>query len=207
MRYCLPNLEKFPLSSLQDAKLAETYILENERDIPLEYRREFSKNLSSYQKEVGVPVHEKVAHYSSSTLNKEAFESSVISRELLSPGAEKDIRAILDSTGDPDKVLEAIINYDRNNSISEYWDTKLPNPVLGIMKTAEEDNPTIYQLDGDLATSTQIKRVAQNRITDLRNIFSPQWVDSFIKDPIPVFESLTDYEKTMIMRMARDEGV
>jgi hypothetical protein len=207
MGFALPEHKKFPLNNITDAAKAEQYFLANELDMPIELRREFCSNLVDFKSNIGIPVHEKIAHYASDTANSDNLDILIKEREYFLNKQSKELFNILHSEDSIDKVITKLAEFDRENHLDVYWDTKLTNPVLGVtmFEKKASDDFTMLSAGTERASIGQIKRVAQNRRIDIKRVFSSDFMEKFLADPIGTFKSLGEYEKVIILTMAREE--
>lgn len=104
----------------------------------------------------------------------------------------------------PERFAEGLAEFDKGMNLDQYWDKGIPNPwyaTFGQIKTAEY----VFTDGNDRVTGSALLRLAQNPLL-LKESFSGELVDGFMKNPVVVFDSLPLAQKKIIMRIATDQN-
>lgn len=202
--FALDKDKKFPLNTISDVKKAEQYFVENEKEIPIDVRREYCKNVYGQMNVFGLTPHEKIAAYAGN-IDKDKFKLFLKSREpFIEKTAGEGLLTALTRVGDLDEALRMMIAFDRNNGIDNLWDSSLPNPILGVTTAPAAPIFDIIHKNGDRATMGQIERLKFRR-ERMHGVFSDSFIDSFMENPRAAINTLNDAEQTLLIRMAREE--
>ena len=106
----------------------------------------------------------------------------------------------------PDVFAEALASLDTQTGLSDYWDGYVPDPYYTTFyKKAEGEFE--YSDGADKVTGTDLQRLARNDYSLLCKQFPRDLVDGFVKNPIPIFKSLPQTQRKIIMRMAQDNNL
>ncbi len=106
----------------------------------------------------------------------------------------------------PEEFIEKVWGLDVRTGISKFWGTKLHDPVLSLMKTADarSNSEESFTMGADYCTETDLKYLAEERYDLLRDKFGDDFAKQFTKNPITVFKSLPLNTKCILSRMSRD---
>lgn len=212
--FLLKTAGKFKINDMSDTVIAQQYFIENEKDIPLEMRREYCVNLSKQMKTFGLTPHEKVAAYAGEELNKQGLQMALRVREDLIKSRYDDEKtaATLRELGTlptdanwstVDQVISNLITFDKKHDIDKFWDQSFPNPVFAATTERINSVPGVWEIDGNSVSQDDLEYLATQEWQRLGGIFTDEFIEKFKRDPINSVTSLTPQEQVVLYRMAR----
>jgi hypothetical protein len=113
------------------------------------------------------------------------------------------------SSIEPEVFAELLAEADRASNLHWHWGGPIADPYLSTFGPSSEKlanaDWTWQSRVGDHVNCDQIHKLARDGKGLLKKYFSHDMVEGFMKDPIPVFDSLPDDTKTIIARLANGE--
>lgn len=210
--FCLPSIEKYPIDSYEEVKLASSYFEEHWNLFSLEDRREYAVNLSNRLDELGLPSGERLAKYAGHSYGPH-IDAEIASRISNYAGTEhQEMYEVLrekKAMTPPHVMLDMIYMLDEASGASEKYASSLGfrDPFQAVYgKVAAVTAPWTWSEGNEYVSDTMLKDLAVNRYQSLDRAFGVDMRKSFQKDPISVFESLPDPQKVVVSRLAADDS-
>tara|TARA_Y100000310_G_scaffold14486_2_gene14650 strand:+ start:1 stop:975 length:975 start_codon:yes stop_codon:yes gene_type:complete len=99
-------------------------------------------------------------------------------------------------------IVGAIWAADEKSGLNRYWETKVPDPFLSVLKikTASEEKFTVGA--NDHVSAEQLQQLAASRRDMVATTFGESFASQFCKSPVTVFKSLPANTKTVLARLA-----
>jgi len=204
--YALETKQKFPIDTIEDVVKAEKYFLDYEDQFPLEQKREYCKNLASQQENFSLDPHEKIATYASEDIDESKLKAAISARSVLvEKTAENDsaLDKMKDYIGNIETLIKKMTSFDRKNRLDELWDGSLPNPIVSIVCIKKKKpEPELYGDGTDFVSGDAIRNLRWYREL-LKDKFSDNFINRFMRSPIHSFKNLPKHEKKILMNIAK----
>jgi hypothetical protein len=215
MDFALQSEEKFPLDTISDVVKAQNYFRDYEYEIPIKHRREYCCNVYKKLREFGLDPNDKVAVYASNSLDPMKLATTITSRKLLLEDLElekgasekekafKELETIVKTASNVDDLINSLINFDTNLGLSKFWDTTLPNPILGVVAIEKlgSEVPGLIEIGAARATEDQLRKLARHWMY-MKDVFSKEFIEAFKTEGPSAMSMLTGYEKEVLLNMA-----
>lgn len=210
--YCLPGSKKYPVDSYEQVKEAEQYFDAHISDFVPEDRRTYAQNLSVRAEELGIPVRsEKIAAYAGNDYGTAIQGELRVRADTVKEGSSyyETMLEHLDSTP-PEAMAEMLKTADAHFGISQTYDSPMGfwDPYRAVYgKVAEDVEESWSWIDGgDYVNAEMLRDLANNRYKVVSMAYGEDFMHSFQKDPVEMFDSLPLPQKRVISRLARDNS-
>jgi len=208
---------KYPINTFDRLTRAVDYFGRHEMEFNPEDRMQYCTKVAAKINEIGLEVPAHIRKYANAIRDNYAV-AIAISRRAEAIPAYSDHQATLvgiakEASAMPGEFLVAVFEeFDKMAGIDDSWDLPngVPNPVLSVYreKKAESGDDYIWDHGNDRLTGLALNRFsaegdARKMLSDLLSV---DQVDEFVKNPIPIFESLPDPQKIQIARIVTDNS-
>lgn len=210
--YAMPSLRKYPIDSYADVKTAAAYFDEHYPSFELEDRREYAVHLADRMEQLGMAPPESVSKYAGHGYGP-YVDVELMARARNYEGTEHQgaYEILLEKRAStaPYVMLETLAELDSLSGASTKYDAPLGfrDPFQAVYgKFASEDKPWAWTQGNEYVNDTMLKDLAENRYQSLDRAFGVDMRKSFQQDPVGVFTSMPDPQKTVIARLAADDS-
>ena len=200
---------RYPLDSYGDVQAACRYFDESWTEMYLGERREFAVKTAARAHDLGIPTSELLDRYGSTEYAPD-IEAHIASRKANAPAFSEtyDLLKEKRSSVTPDQFVQLLIEADSASGLRWEWGGAVTDPYLatygGLEKSASADPWFWSDSSGNNVSEAQLQALAQT--DSISQNFSADVADAFIKDPVGIFESMPDTTKTILARLAHNEG-
>ncbi len=199
-------LDKYPIDTFEQVKLAMTYFDNYWTECTPEERREYCVGLEKRANDLLTVVSPNVSNWAGSEYG-DRFEGFIDKRRrYVSQDEGKTLDLLLEKRAfvSPDTFAEALKEFDLVNGLDSRWNELNDPYYVTFSKTAKEhwyyhtDEARIYEKDlHDLAMRTDM----------LNKQFSKEFAMKFISSPKSTFNEASEPVKKLLTRMCRDKLV
>lgn len=211
-RFAMPSISKYPLDSYSEVKTASAYFEEHVEAFTPEERREFAVNLVERQEALGMRGGESAMKYAGHSYGPNIqVELHARMRNYEGTGHDEGYGVLIEKFASipPHVMVDMLHELDSASGA----DTKYAAPlgfrdpfqaVYGkVAADAAGESPSwSWTLGNEYVTDRMLKEFAEKRYLTLDTAFGEDMRRSFQKDPVGVFKSLPDPQKTVVARLA-----
>ena len=206
--FALPHAKRYPIDTVDQVKQACAYFDEYYHELGLLDRRIYARSVEDRAEELGTKLSGAAMEYAGNTYGS-YIESELVARAHSFEGTDHDaayetLRERIDEVP-PFVMAELLFEADK---LSGAWQsygrpaTGFRDPYASVYaKVAEEASEYTWTSGTDHASESSLRKLARAPAA-LKNAFGEDFGRSFAKDPVGIFKSLPDPEKTVISRLA-----
>lgn len=214
-RFAMPSQQRYPLDGYEDVKTACAYFDLHMEEFKLEDRREFAVHLGQRLEELALPLTENVAKYAGLEYGPN-IDIELLARVRNFEGLDHaDAYSVLvekKASIEPHIMLEMIHDLDVLSGAAQKYDAPLGfrdpfQAVYGKVAGVEPAKSFGWNLGNDYVNDMMLADLATRRYAALDHAFGKEMRLSFQKDPVGVFQSMSDPQKIVIARLASDESM
>jgi len=199
----------YPIYSWDLVKKAEEYFQDEKKRMEPEIRRQYATKLAAKACSMGYPLDPEISDLGAVGWASEGHLKAAVEMRKVACDPKGDSRLFLEelfekrSSIEPDVYAEALRRFDVKEGLDRLWDNYVLDPwasTFGINKTAE----VLWDGGNDRVTTEQLTDLAQNRLCELKKVFTEDVCKEFQKNPVAIFDSMPTPQKKLICRMASD---
>lgn len=198
--------QKTSAYAYDDVVSAVHFYDENRKRMALEERLKLAQLLSPACTELGIDapdeIHVLANGHVDPALVKVAFEArlTLVRRD---PARVAEYEKIAHLEGED--VVVALYDADVATGVSRFWGTRLPDPLLSVMRIKQASEKR-WQIGNDFTDTSKLTRLAVERRDSVVQAFGENFADKFQKDPPGIFSHLPDDAKQILARLSQDQG-
>lgn len=203
-------LGRYPLDSFGDVRAAVQFFSENYLEFSPEQRHEFAVKTASRANELGIALTDDLNRYGSTEYAPDV-EAHLANRRAISPEYKKTWDDLQEKRAsvEPEEFVKLLAAADEESGVCWLYGGEAADPyyaTFGGNKVKEaSDSWSWMSRTGDYVTGDQLHKLALNGRPLVMKQFDSALASAFAKDPITVFESLPDFHKMVMARLASQE--
>jgi len=199
---------KYPLTSMDQVKMASAYFEENARAFTPEERREFAYNLCKRAEELGFPEwlgEEARAYGGDPVTDLDQIKQAFHARQEFLP--ERGVR-LLDTLEpklaylSPQDRYEALSKIDQGFGMERLYGRFMEDPYRSLTQKWASNAGFSDEVAGIVVLESELRHLAAQRKV-LRENFSDDIADRMAKDPVGTFKSLSPELKVLMARCSK----
>jgi len=205
--YCLPEQEKYPISSHRQIEEAAAYFEKHANRFEPKTRRRYCKNLEKRASEVGIELSDVIRQYASNTPAEAGHVREQISRRMEKSGSDKLSAAysiLLKRAGTmtAPQFASTLEELDKTAGLDAQWDSGINDPWLSVFALQKTATYSFSDTEGYI-TEVDLKKLGEEWKVLLKRAFDDDFVDTFAKDPVGTFKALPLDQKKVVIKFAK----
>lgn len=194
---------KYPLDSMADVQKAAEYFETNYKEMEPVEAHIFAVKTAARAEEIGVPTSHTLQRYGSIEYAIDV-DAHMANRLAVTPPEYREVYQELRekrASIEPETFANLLSEADEISGIRWVWGGDVADPYYATF--GKQANAWSWTgRTGDFTTEDELKWLAKNGRPLVHKHFSSEFTDSFIKDPITIFESMPDDSKIILSRLA-----
>jgi hypothetical protein len=193
----------YPLYTPELVKQASSFFEENQELMSPEYRSQFARKLAAKNREEN--MHDK---YCGEGYGNQLESQLHMRKQCL---ADKVAHIVLDvlyekrASMSPENFAQNLERFDRENGLDGQWDRLIYDPYSATFSEKRANLDYFYEQDGMSVTGQELRKLAEDS-SALRGMFDQEIVDEFENDPVAIFSSMPNPQKSIMMKAAKSGG-
>jgi hypothetical protein len=194
---------KYPLDSMADVQKAVSYFEENYKQMEPIEAHIFAVKTAARAEEIGVPTSETLQRYGSTDYAIDV-DAHLANRLAVAPPEYSPVYTELRekrASIEPEEFASLLAEADEISGLRWVWGGEVADPYYATFgKQAAAWSWT--GRTGDYVSEEELRWLARNGRPLIHKHFASDFTNSFIKDPISIFESMPDDSKVILARLA-----
>jgi len=194
---------KYPLDSMADVQKAAEYFETNYKEMEPVEAHIFAVKTAARAEEIGVPTSHTLQRYGSIEYAIDV-DAHMANRLAVTPLEYREVYQELRekrASIEPETFANLLAEADEISGLRWVWGGDVADPYYATF--GKQANAWSWTgRTGDFTTEEELKWLAKNGRPLVHKHFSSEFTDSFIKDPITIFESMPDDSKVILSRLA-----
>lgn len=194
---------KYPLDSMADVQKAAEYFEENYKQMEPVEAHIFAVKTAARAEEIGVPTSETLQRYGSTDYAIDV-DAHLANRLAVAPPEYSPVYTELRekrASIEPEEFASLLSEADEISGLRWVWGGEVADPYYATFgKQAAAWSWT--GRTGDYVSEEELRWLARNGRPLVHKHFASDFTNSFIKDPISIFESMPDDSKVILARLA-----
>lgn len=194
---------KYPLDSMADVQKAVSYFEENYKEMEPIEAHIFAVKTAARAEEIGLPSSETLQRYGSTEYAIDV-DAHLANRLSVAPPEYTEVYKELRekrASIEPEEFASLLAEADEISGLKWVWGGEVADPYYATFgKQAAAWSWT--GRTGDYVSEEELRWLARNGRPLIHKHFASDFTNSFIKDPISIFESMPDDSKVILARLA-----
>lgn len=194
---------KYPLDSMADVQKATEYFEENYKQMEPIEAHIFAVKTAARAEEIGLPLSETIQRYGSTDYAIDV-DAHLANRLAVAPPEYAPVYTELRekrASIEPEEFASLLSEADEISGLRWVWGGEVADPYYATFgKQAAAWSWT--GRTGDYVSEEELRWLARNGRPLVHKHFASEFTNSFIKDPITIFESMPDDSKVILARLA-----